>query len=85
MPMWKQELGRLCPPEGDAGTGIATRPSTVAVRTGKRIRRYSVFAMIVLEKALKNVHAEMDLRSAPSGEAGAMAHCNELASESGSP
>ncbi|EKC43709.1 xylulokinase, partial [human gut metagenome] len=41
----------------------------------------SVFAMIVLEKALKNVHTEIDLVTTPSGEAVAMAHCNNCTSD----
>ncbi len=44
----------VCPPEGDAGTGMAATNS-VAVRTGNVSAGTSVFAMIVLEKALKNV------------------------------
>ena len=39
----------LCPPEGDAGTGMAATNS-VAVRTGNVSAGTSVFAMIVLEK-----------------------------------
>ena len=41
----------LCPPEGDAGTGMVATNS-VAVRTGNVSAGTSVFAMIVLEKAL---------------------------------
>ena len=63
----------VCPPEGDAGTGMAATNS-VAVRTGNVSAGTSVFAMIVLEKALKNVHTEIDLVTTPSGEAVAMAH-----------
>ena len=58
----------VCPPEGDAGTGMAATNS-VAVRTGNVSAGTSVFAMIVLEKALKNVHTEIDLVTTPSGEA----------------
>ena len=45
----------LCPPEGDAGTGMAATNS-VKQRTGNVSAGTSVFAMIVLEKALKEVH-----------------------------
>ncbi len=41
----------LCPPEGDAGTGMVATNS-VAERTGNVSAGTSVFAMIVLEKAL---------------------------------
>lgn len=50
----------LCPPEGDAGTGMAATNS-VAVRTGNVSAGTSVFAMIVLEKELKEVYEEMTL------------------------
>ena len=70
----------LCPPEGDAGTGMVATDS-VGVRTGNVSAGTSVFAMIVLEKALKNVHTEIDLVTTPSGEAVAMAHCNNCTSD----
>ena len=70
----------MCPPEGDAGTGMVATNS-VAVRTGNVSAGTSVFAMIVLEKALKNVHTEIDLVTTPSGEAVAMAHCNNCTSD----
>ena len=70
----------LAPAEGDAGTGMAATNS-VAVRTGNVSAGTSVFAMIVLEKALKNVHTEIDLVTTPSGEAVAMAHCNNCTSD----
>lgn len=44
----------LCPPEGDAGTGMAATNS-VAKRTGNVSAGTSVFAMIVLEKELRKV------------------------------
>ena len=55
--------------------------NSVAVRTGNVSAGTSVFAMIVLEKALKNVHTEIDLVTTPSGEAVAMAHCNNCTSD----
>ena len=70
----------VCPPEGDAETGMVATNS-VAVRTGNVSAGTSVFAMIVLEKALKNVHTEIDLVTTPSGEAVAMAHCNNCTSD----
>ena len=42
---------RLCPPEGDAGTGM-TATDSVAKRTGNVSAGTSVFSMVVLEKPL---------------------------------
>ncbi|MDR0496210.1 MAG: ATPase, partial [Treponema sp.] len=44
----------LCPPEGDAGTGMVATNS-VAERTGNISAGTSIFAMIVLEKELSRV------------------------------
>ncbi|MDR1537705.1 MAG: FGGY-family carbohydrate kinase [Clostridiales bacterium] len=65
----------LCPPEGDAGTGMAATNS-VASRTGNVSAGTSLFAMIVLEKELKKVYPEIDMVTTPSGKPVAMVHCN---------
>ena len=70
----------LAPPEGDAGTGM-TATNSVAVRTGNVSAGTSVFAMVVLEKALSAVHEELDLVTTPSGDAVAMVHCNNCTSD----
>ncbi len=70
----------LCPPEGDAGTGM-TATNSVAVRTGNVSAGTSVFAMIVLEEELKNVHKEIDIVTTPTGEEVAMVHCNNCTSD----
>lgn len=70
----------LCPPEGDAGTGMVATNS-VAVRTGNVSAGTSVFAMVVLEKDLKKVHEELDLVTTPTGNLVAMAHCNNCTSD----
>ena len=70
----------LCPPEGDAGTGMAATNS-VKQRTGNVSAGTSVFAMIVLEKALEKVHEEIDMVTTPSGDAVAMVHCNNCTSD----
>jgi len=70
----------MCPPEGDAGTGMVATNS-VAQRTGNISAGTSVFAMLVLEKALKNVHEEIDLVTTPSGSLVAMVHCNNCTSD----
>ncbi len=64
----------MCPPEGDAGTGMVATNS-VRQRTGNVSAGTSVFAMIVMEKALKNVHAEVDMVTTPAGDPVAMVHC----------
>ena len=56
----------LCPPEGDAGTGM-TATNSVAVRTGNVSAGTSVFAMVVLEKTLETVHQEIDMVTTPDG------------------
>lgn len=70
----------LCPPEGDAGTGMAATDS-VAVRTGNVSAGTSVFAMVVLEKPLAKVHPEIDLVTTPDGRPVAMVHCNTCTSD----
>ena len=70
----------LCPPEGDAGTGMVATNS-VKQRTGNVSAGTSVFAMIVLEKALKSVHEEIDMVTTPSGDAVAMVHSNNCTSD----
>lgn len=70
----------MCPPEGDAGTGMAATNS-VAVRTGNVSAGTSVFAMVVLEDNLKKVHPEIDLVTTPSGDLVGMVHCNNCTSD----
>ncbi len=70
----------LCPPEGDAGTGMVATNS-VAERTGNVSAGTSVFAMIVLEKALTNRYPEIDLVTTPTGKPVAMVHCNNGTSD----
>jgi len=70
----------LCPPEGDAGTGMVATNS-VAKRTGNVSAGTSVFAMIVLEKELERVHTEIDLVTTPTGSLVAMSHSNNCTSD----
>ena len=70
----------LCPPEGDAGTGmIAT--NSIAERTGNVSAGTSVFAMIVLEKALSKLYPEIDMVTTPTGKPVAMVHSNNCTSD----
>lgn len=70
----------LCPPEGDAGTGMVATCS-VAPRTGNVSAGTSIFAMVVLERPLGHAHHELDLVTTPAGDPVAMVHCNNGASE----
>ena len=70
----------LCPPEGDAGTGMVATNS-VSPRTGNVSAGTSIFAMVVLEGPLASVHHELDLVTTPAGDPVAMVHCNNGASE----
>jgi sugar (pentulose or hexulose) kinase len=70
----------LCPPEGDAGTGMVATNS-VAPRTGNVSAGTSIFAMVVLEQELTRVHEALDMVTTPAGDPVAMVHCNNGASE----
>jgi len=71
----------LCPPEGDAGTGM-TATNSVAKRTGNVSAGTSVFAMVVLEKNLaKAYNGQIDLVTTPDGSLTAMAHANNCTGE----
>lgn len=70
----------MCPPEGDAGTGMVATNS-VKQRTGNISAGTSVFAMAVLEKDLSKVYDELDLVTTPDGSLVAMVHCNNCTSD----
>ena len=70
----------LCPPEGDAGTGMVATNS-IAPRTGNVSAGTSVFAMAVLEKSLTKVYPEIDMVTTPTGMPVAMVHCNTCTSD----
>jgi sugar (pentulose or hexulose) kinase len=70
----------ICPPEGDAGTGMVATNS-VRKRTGNVSVGTSVFAMIVLEKELSKVYPEIDLVTTPNGSPVAMVHANNCSSD----
>ena len=70
----------VCPPEGDAGTGMVATNS-VAKRTGNVSAGTSIFAMVVLEEALQKVHREIDLVTTPDGSLVAMVHANNCTSD----
>ncbi len=70
----------LCPPEGDAGTGMVATNS-VSPRTGNVSAGTSVFAMVVLEKSLSKRYVEIDMVTTPAGAPVAMVHCNSCTSD----
>lgn len=70
----------MCPPEGDAGTGMVATNS-VQVRTGNISAGTSIFSMVVTEKALEKVHEEIDMVTTPDGNPVAMVHCNNCTSD----
>ncbi len=70
----------LCPPEGDAGTGMVAT-NAVSPHTGNVSAGTSIFAMIVLEKNLSKRYLEIDMVTTPSGKPVAMAHCNSCTSD----
>ena len=56
----------VCPPEGDAGTGMVATSS---------------FSMIVLEKELSKPYEMIDMVTTPDGSLVAMVHCNNCTSD----
>ncbi|MBO4408088.1 MAG: ATPase, partial [Clostridiales bacterium] len=70
----------MCPPEGDAGTGMVATNS-VAPGTGNVSAGTSTFAMLVLEKGLSALHREIDMVTTPSGHPVAMSHANNGTSD----
>ncbi|MUT68358.1 xylulokinase [Paenibacillus sp. NEAU-GSW1] len=70
----------LCPPEGDAGTGMVATNS-VKKRTGNISVGTSIFAMIVLEKDLSTVYPEIDIVTTPDGSPVGMVLANNCSSD----
>lgn len=70
----------LCPPEGDAGTGMVATNS-IAQKTGNVSAGTSIFAMIVMENELKGMYPEIDMVTTPDGSPVAMVHCNNCTSD----
>ncbi len=70
----------VCPPEGDAGTGMV---ATNAVRkhTGNVSAGTSSFSMIVLDKDLSKPYEMIDIVTTPDGSPVAMVHCNNCTSD----
>ena len=70
----------VCPPEGDAGTGMVAT-NAVKQRTGNVSAGTSSFSMIVLEKPLSKPYEMIDMVTTPDGSLVAMVHCNNCTSD----
>lgn len=70
----------VCPPEGDAGTGMVAT-NAVKQRTGNVSAGTSSFSMIVLEKELSKPYEMIDMVTTPDGSPVAMVHCNNCTSD----
>ena len=70
----------VCPPEGDAGTGMVAT-NAVRQRTGNVSAGTSSFSMIVLEKELSKPYEMLDMVTTPDGSLVAMVHCNNCTSD----
>lgn len=70
----------VCPPEGDAGTGMVAT-NAVRKRTGNVSAGTSSFSMIVLEKELSRPYEMIDMVTTPDGSPVAMVHCNNCTSD----
>ncbi|MDE6110878.1 MAG: ATPase, partial [Eubacterium sp.] len=80
-PSGNLEAGALmCPPEGDAGTGMVATNS-VSVKTGNVSAGTSIFAMVVLQNQLAKVYEEIDMVTTPTGKPVAMVHCNNCCTD----
>lgn len=75
-----QSGAAVCPPEGDAGTGMVATNS-VAERTGNISAGTSAFAMVVLEKELSRAYKELDMVTTPTGKLVAMSHANNCSTD----
>ena len=64
----------LCPPEGDAGTGMVAT-NAVRVNTGNVSAGTSIFAMLVADHAL-GMYRQISMVTTPAGRPVAMVHCS---------
>ena len=70
----------MCPPEGDAGTGMVATNS-VLPRTANVSAGTSAFLMAVMEKPLVKHYKEIDVVATPMGAPVAMVHVNNFTNE----
>ncbi|ROR66811.1 FGGY-family carbohydrate kinase [Agrococcus jenensis] len=72
----------LCPPEGDAGTGMVAT-GALAPGTGNVSVGTSIFAMIVLDAVPTGEPLDADIVATPGGKPSAMVHCDNGTAELG--
>ena len=70
----------VCPPEGDAGTGMVAT-NAVKQRTGNVSAGTSSFSMIGVEKELSKPYEMIYMVTTPDGSLVAMVHCNNCTSD----
>jgi sugar (pentulose or hexulose) kinase len=70
----------VCPPEGDAGTGMVATNS-ITPRTGNVSAGTTVFAMIVLEQPISKVYIQFSPVTTPAGRPVVMVHSNTCTSD----
>ncbi|MBS4455362.1 xylulokinase [Tuanshanicoccus lijuaniae] len=70
----------LCPPEGDAGTGMVATNS-ILPKTGNVSAGTSIFSMVVLDRDLVHQYPEIDIVTTPVGDNVAMVHANNCSSD----
>lgn len=70
----------LCPPEGDASTGMVATGS-VLPGEGNVSAGTSIFAMLVLKEPLHTVYPALDIGATPEGNPAVMVHCNNCCGE----
>jgi len=71
----------FCPPEGDAGTGMAAT-NAVSEKTGNISAGTSIFSMVVLQKDLSKAYPGIiDIVTTPDGKPVAMVHANNCTGE----
>ncbi len=70
----------ICPPEGDAQTGMVSTHS-IKERSGNVSAGTSSFAMVVLEHQLEGCYKQIDIVKTPEGRTTAMIHANNCCGE----
>ncbi len=71
---------KTAPPEGDGGTGMVAT-NCIQIGTANLSAGTSLFAMVVMDKELSNLHTEIDLVTTPDGKPVSMVHCNNCTSD----
>lgn len=75
-----QAGAKLCPPEGDMGTGMVCT-NAVAPRSANVSSGTSANMTVILEKPLEKVYKEIDIIATPDGSPAALIHTNNCTTE----